>query len=225
MNPASIKTQKGQSPQSEFRELLDQYAGAVQEAGVAISPYDRRELPLFTLLTPELQARAILDVRCAVDVIQGMKNEGHSLKDSSKYLWRTLKHLGFIPCSDIFNRITDGDVVIIYSTEHKQVFQNLHFFELVNLTIEELYCSEWYKYTQRPEWAQKALFEAGNAVFSGQAQGTFDPGVEEHLAEEVNPDGGPTARLRVKVKWMSPVKKDDQIAGVIVVNTSIPVEL
>ena len=219
---SAMKLHDQSSPQSEFKVLLDQYAAHLHEAEIRTKPYRSSELPHFSALSHAQQQQALHDVKFALEVIEAMIKEGQSLKDSPKYLWRTLKHLGLTPCSDIFSRITDGDVVIIYSTEHKQLFQNLRFFELVTLTIEDLYCTEWYKCTQRPEWAMMELYQAGNSVFTGKIQNTFDPGVKEHLAEEVNSDGGPPVRLSVKVKWMSPVKKDDQVAGVIVVNTSIP---
>jgi hypothetical protein len=112
-------------------------------------------------------------------------------------------------------------VVCVYSPEHVQTFQNLRFLELVSLTIEEVYCSEWFKYTQRPEWAIKAIIEAGSLVFSEKVVKTFDPGIPAHEAQEVATED--EVRIRVKIKWMSPVTRDGRNAGVIVVNDCEPV--
>jgi hypothetical protein len=202
--------------QNEFVKLAEAYVAFAQEAGVRLSPYRSPSVPHFSKLNKNQKRTVIEDIRGTVEVFRSMVSEGQTLKDTPVFLWRTLKRFELTPCSDIFDKIGSDDVVLLFSNEHKILFHNLRFLEMVSFTIEEIYCTEWYLLTKRAEWAQAALYEAAEAIFSGKIQGTFDPGVRNHVAEETCTDG--KVRLWVKVTFMSPVKRDNQIAGLIVLN-------
>jgi len=218
MKPLRVRDQSQLS--QNFARLAIEYALAVQKAGTPLLPFQSEDVPHFSKLNPSVQQKIIQDLEFVVEVAREMTKEKQSLRDSPKLLWRSLIHLGFTPSSDIFGKIGDDDIVIVYSPEHKHIFQNLLFFEMVTLTLEELYCTEWFLKTKRSEAVQRALFEAANRGFQGEIKNTFDPQVPEHIAQEVNTDGN--IKLWVHVKWMSPVKKDDQIVGLIVVNSCRP---
>ena len=211
---ADSKIEDGQNTVSAFKLLLDRYHAYLKEAGTQIRPYRSPDLPLFEALSIPNKQKAISEVKLVLEIFEEVKAEGKTLKDTPTLMWRSLRKLSLVPKSDIFQKIRDGDVVVIYATDHKQIFQNLRFLELVTITLEDVYCSEWFKYTKRPDWAQLALYEAGNSVFTGKVTETFDPQVPEHLAVEVT---DAEIRLKINVRYMSPVTSDNQVAGVIVV--------
>ena len=199
-----------------FVNRAQEYVRYLNDENLRTLPFRSTTLPHFTKLTADRQEAVLAELAFCLDVFRDLKMEGLSLKDSPKLLWRTLRKAQLTPCSDIFDKIGEDDVVCVYSPDHIQIFQNLRFLELVTLTIEELYCSQWFHYTKRPDWATKALIEKGSLVFGEKILKTFDPEVPIHEVQEIATEG--EVLIRIKIKWMSPVTRDGRNAGVIVVN-------
>jgi hypothetical protein len=110
----------------------------------------------------------------------------------------------------------DDDVVCVYDLSNRQIFQNLRFFDFVSITLEQLFCSSWYDYSSRPPEIEKILFEEGLQLLSGQVRHTVQPSAPEHLIEEKNT--ADLLKVRILVKWGSPIFLKGAPAGMIIVN-------
>ncbi len=107
-------------------------------------------------------------------------------------------------------------MVCVYDLSNRQIFQNLRFFDFVSITLEQLFCSSWYDYSSRPPEIEKILFEEGLQLLSGQVRHTVQPSAPEHLIEEKNT--ADLLKVRILVKWGSPIFLKGAPAGMIIVN-------
>jgi hypothetical protein len=188
----------------------------VNEEGIQIAPYRESGVPIFAGLPATEQDAVLARLKCELEIFAEMKEENRSLRDSPRLIWRSLRKLNLTPRADIFDKICDEDVVSIYQSDQKQIFQNLKFLELVSLTLEQIYCMPWYSYSKRDSKIEAELFGIASRIFSGEIQGSLMPDTPEHEGWEIGTEG--LARLSVKVKHVSPLKRDHAVAGMIVVN-------
>jgi hypothetical protein len=128
--------------------------------------------------------------------------------------------MGWTPKPDVFDKMADEDVVCLYSLDQRQVFQNLRFFDWVSITLEDLYCEHWTRYSRRDASVQQQLYEVGVKLMTGQIDETIAPGLPEHLIEEV--DSAELLRFKLRVCYMSPIKKDGNRVGALVINRCRP---
>jgi hypothetical protein len=201
----------------EFRARATLYSQRVGRAGTQIEPFPSSSNPLHFDRLEDSEKRAVISrLTDDLELFDQLEGEGFSLRDSSKLLWRYLHKGGFIPCSDIFDKIEDEDVVSLYSLEQKQIFQNLRFFDFVSLTLDDLFCSHWYAHSTRDASIEEAIYKIGVSFATGKLKGTIDPGLPVHVAQEVGtPD---LMRFNIKIKYLSPVFTNSQISGIISVN-------
>ena len=199
-----------------FKLLCLQYVEMLREEGTRVRAFRGPELPLFSALKPEEQGAVIAHLEMALEVFGETRTDGYKLKDSPKLMWRALRKLGWTPCPDIFDKMTDDDVVVVYSPDQKQVFQNLCFFDWVSLTLEDLYAAPWTQYSRRDPEIQRRLHEQGVRLFTGQITGTFDPCLPEHACEEV--DTEELLKFSIHIRYISPLKAQGAICGALVVN-------
>jgi hypothetical protein len=196
-----------------FARLAQAFSAFVEKAGVRIKPLASPELPFFSALDSSRKRAVIEELQSMIAVFQSMEEEGLSLRDTPKLTWRAVRQLRMTPCPDIFDKMTADDVVVIYSPQNKVLFYNMRFLELHTFSIEELHCSEWYRLSTRPEWAHDAILALAGPLYAGEIPGTIDPYLPWHVVEEISSGG--SNRLTLKLKYLSPVTKDNQVAGVI----------
>jgi hypothetical protein len=210
LKPCSNLTEK-------FRELATHYSQRVDRVGTKIKPFHLTNDPLHFDRLEDTEKKAVITrLHDDLELFDQLESEGFSLRDSSKLLWRYLHKGGFTPCSDIFDKIEDEDVVSLYSLEQKQIFQNLRFFDFVSLTLDDLFCSHWYQHSTRDPKIEEAIYKLGIAMATGEVKGTTDPGLPVHLAKEV---GTPELyQFNIKIKYLSPVFTNSKISGIISVN-------
>ena len=98
-------------------------------------------------------------IQAALEIFEETRADGYRLKDSPKLMWRAFRKLGWTPSPDIFDKMIEGDVVVIYSADQKQVFQNINFFDWVSITLEDLYATPWNQYSKRDSEIEKRLHQ------------------------------------------------------------------
>jgi hypothetical protein len=215
-NQTELQRSDSEGLKSRFKSLCFRYTDFLNKENVKVRPFKQNSLPLFSALPLAAQSKAISEITAAIEVFEEMQAEKQSLADSPKLIWRGLKKLGWTPRGDVFDKIGE-DVVIIYSAAaQKQVFQNLRFFDFTSFSLEEIYASAWYEYSRREAWAEQALHQAAVDVIVGKEKSTFDPGVGEHLIEEVGTEE--LLKTLINVRLLSPIMKDEKVVGVFVIN-------
>ena len=213
-NPDSKRTFQSH----EFSRWCERYADLAAMTGIEVRPYRSIDLPLFSRLSTAEQEAVLNTIEGNVKLFESMVHEKVKLTDSKQLLWRSCRALRLTPRSDIFDQIGDEDVVEIYSTQQKQIFRNLQFFKYVSLTLEDLYCDTWYDLTRRDPVREAELGQAALKLLSGEVEDSLPIEVPEHLVHEIDTEKMLT--ISIRVKWLSPVTNEGQLAGVLVINES-----
>ena len=96
---------------------------------------------------------------------------------------------GFTPPADMLSKITDEDIVEVYSEDHTQLFRNFEFFSVSSRTLEELFCLEWWTLFQRDDVHSMKMLAMATQIFAGAAPEGFSHAVPEHsIAEALSQD-------------------------------------
>jgi len=201
----------------QFRELCLYYSALLQTEGVRARPFQSPDLAVFSVLSAERKQATVEHIRSILNVFEETLAEGTRLRDNRRLTWRAVQMLGWVPQSDIFDKIGDSDVINIFSNQSTLVFQTLNFFNYVSLTLEELYSNPWSQCSRREAWAVDEIVTHGVAIFTGQNAGTYDPRLREHYCEEIGTEE--QLKFYIKIRYFSPLRCGGQVAGVIAVNS------
>ncbi|OFZ18453.1 MAG: hypothetical protein A2X94_00470 [Bdellovibrionales bacterium GWB1_55_8] len=201
-----------------FRQMSLLYSQMVHEEGILVRPFRSPGLELFANSSPERQLAAIDCLSESLEIFTELRDEGCSLKDTPRLLWRSLNRLRLIPEKDIFDKISDEDVVEIYSLDHRQRFRNLKFFEVCSFSIEDIFAVEWWNVTRRDPEIERKLYDIGQGFVTGKTDKTIEIGIPEHVFEEVN--STELLKCKIQLKYMSPLRTDGRLSAVMVTNRS-----
>jgi hypothetical protein len=206
-----------------FRELCLLYCEFMRREGITLRPFLDPSLPVFSSYDLKVQDQILLGITSDLEIFESMLGEGHSLRDTPKLVWRYLHKLGLTPQSDIFDKITDDDIVEVYLVEdgaQRQVFRNLKFLECVSFTIDQIFGADWRVTTTRDEKSAGKILELAVGVMTEKITGTLalDSLIEKHLLQEV--DSPELFTILIQIKYISPVKRNGKVAGAFVINHS-----
>jgi PAS domain-containing protein len=206
-----------QDPVARFRAQTELLAWFLADEGVSKSPYFSRDLPHFSKLAADEQAEAVRVLGHTLEIFDEVKSAGGSLADTPQLIWRSLRRLNWTPKSDVFDKIEKGDVIEIYSTEHRGLFRNLAFYDLVSYSLEDVFARKWFELFKRDEKKTAEIFQFVDRILRDEFRETTAPGFGHHLCYEMSSP----ARLHYKmsVKYVSPVYKEGKIAGYVAIET------
>lgn len=205
LEPAIIRTQ------------LERYSEYLKRDGTQVLPYHKDSLDRFYAQThkQQLLSAAILDV--AVHAHE-QPIQADELTRSKRYLWRAFQRLGLSPTSDFFDRISDENIVEVYSMDHKQLYRNHKFFEYAPVTLEEIIGMDWVKQTERDAKISFPALKITVQMSLGLIKKTVDlsRAFPPHRARwKIRPD---LPDLEVSLKWGSPLFKNGKIVAYTVTN-------
>jgi PAS domain-containing protein len=206
-----------QDPVARFRAQTELLAWFLADEGVNKSPYFSRDLPHFSELAADEQAEAVRVLGHTLEIFDEVKTAGGTLADTPQLIWRSLRRLNWTPKSDVFDKIEKGDVIEIYSTEHRGLFRNLAFYDLVSYSLEDVFARKWFELFKRDEKKTAEIFQFVDRILRDEFRETTAPGFGHHLCYEMRSP----ARLHYKmsVKYVSPVYKEGKIAGYVAIET------
>ena len=84
------------------------------------------------------------------------------------------------------------------------------------MTLEKVYLDTWYNISKRDQSQQQIIAQHAIRIFSGTQRETVYPGVAWHLVEEV--DSEMLLKFELRVKHMSPIFHNHQVAGLIAIS-------
>ncbi len=202
---------------NQLISLFKQYAKFVKMAGKSVNhlaEYEAQQLA--DRLSAERKQLIFNQLTTQMAVFGEVLAHDEKLTDSPKLLWRYLNKLRYTPCPDIFDKIQDTDIVEIYGSDQIHIFQNFNFFDWISIPLEQILSLTWYENTKRDAKIQKLLFKEASRIISGEIKSTFVPNVPWHWIEEINTNG--QYRFEIRIKWVSPVYSNRQLAAFISVN-------
>lgn len=204
----------------KFRQCCLRYAELVAAAQVNIIPFKDETLPIYASLAKDAKQRALAHILADIEIFESMLAEKQSLKDSSKHVWRFLRQMNLTPQSDIFDKMSDNDVVEIYipdETGQRQAFRNLRFLECVSVTLEQLFSLDWRVLCNREEKYSQQILDSGMSILEGRVTTTIAiDHIEPHRVWEV--DSEALMNWIIRMKYFSPVRSQGKIVGVLSIN-------
>jgi hypothetical protein len=199
---------------NDFMNAATELCELLKQANIQSTPY-LDGLPWFSKLSYENQKSIILNLNFYISLCKEQLNEGYKLTDNLSFTWRFLRKLDMTPKSDLFNLITDEDIIEVYSKDSRQLYRNLRFFDYSSYTIEELYSLEWWVLYERDEKVMNSLYDLAAKILDGQLNGHVYPDVGPHIVRELS-----SAEHLVhlyEARLLSPLSRNHQIEGVLAV--------
>jgi hypothetical protein len=127
----------------KFVELALKIVEYAHQAGCAVRPLSYGSAPYFSAQTAEKKRDILSGMQVFVEICQLTLANGKKLDDARSLIWYGLSHLEMRFTSDLFDKITDGDIVEVYTSDNIQILRNFKFFEYTSYTIEDVYCRPW----------------------------------------------------------------------------------
>lgn len=199
---------------ARFRKLALEIRDFGAAFGVVIQPYREESLPLFSRLSEMAKEKALRVLANQRDFFAMAQSEGVR-GDSIQLIWRAFSKLGMSPRPDIFDKITEEDVVEVYHWDFTTSFKNLKFFEYISLSLEEIYCLPW---TEQARFSpRQVLFflEMNTKLKMGRYRDTFRPRFGHYTFREKR---GEKRLIEIRIRWISPVLCDGVKSAMVFVN-------
>lgn len=185
-NPSGIATNSNTLKNTElFRLLSSEVSEIGRQVGVRIVPFRDPSLPFFSRMGEAHQTAALADLRSYLKVCRTVIASDGDLKDPITLTWNGIKEMNLRPSSDLFNHITDGDIVEIHNPEGIQIFRNFDFYACCSYSLEELYSFSWnYLYTRDPRIIA-TIVKIATAIYNGSIRNTVVTNLPVHTIEEL----------------------------------------
>lgn len=205
---------------TNFKELCVTAKELAETIPVRILPYADPSVPHFAALNYVQKSKTIRALETSVQVYRATLAAGNSLGDSRALVWNYLKHFGLVPCSDLFSRIGEQDLVEIFDRDHFQIFRNFRFFEFCSYTIEDILCRPWVELFIRDDSsAGEQLIQIAMHMSSGNARETVATNIRPHTIREIKSVF--CHEIEIDVKYVSPLfDKNKQIAAYMAIESA-----
>ncbi len=199
-----------------FKALALRYQEIGALYNIRIHAFRGPDFPYLSKATPEERKKAADFLELILSIHEETLAQASEAPINTKQLlWRALGRYSLVPGRDIFDHITEEDVVIIYDENQQTIFWNLQFFKVSSLSVEELFFGKWYEFTRRAPEIQEKLYQMAVNVISGKITGNFIPDVPPHEVEEI--DSLEKIRTMMELPMCSVLTKKGAFGGILVV--------
>jgi hypothetical protein len=198
-----------------FKELALRYQEIGALFDIRIHPFRSPDLPLFQKATPEQRKKVSDFLETILSIHEETLAATEAPINTRQLLWRALRRLSLVPGPEVFEKIQDEDVVVIYGEEQKAVFWNLQFFKFSSFSVEEMFFGDWYVSTKREPLIQEKLYQMAVSIMSGKITGLFVPDVPPHEVEEI--DSIERMKTLMEIPFGSVLTKDGSFGGIMLI--------
>jgi len=209
-----IQTDISESLNQDFMSLTEDLSRWLAVEGIRCRPYTPG-LPHFSVLPVAKRQDIVSAVRFYHELCQEQVNEGYKITDSLVFTWRALNKLGLVPRSDLFSKVTDEDILEVYSGDGRQLYRNFRFFDFCSYTMEELYSLEWWSLYKRDEAITEKLYEIVGRIFTGEVEGTVIPDCAPHIVSETS--SSEKIHMVYEPRMISPLYHNRVVSAVIAI--------
>ncbi|RYZ71389.1 MAG: hypothetical protein EOP09_04715 [Proteobacteria bacterium] len=198
--------------ESSFINLSNQLSDLLKNEGIHKVAY-APGLPLFRALSLERKTRLLSHLQSYNTLCVEHQIDRHSLRDSKTFTWRAMMKFGLTPDSELMDKITNEDVVEIYSEDHTQLFRNFEFFGISSYTLEQLFCLEWWSLFERDDAHSVQILSLVNQMFAGRAPLGFSRVVPAHIVTEKCSEG--RFRVNYEMQHFAPLYRNKRVEAII----------
>lgn len=209
-----VPSDNAESLNQEFMSLTEDLSRWLAVEGIKCSPY-APGLPFFSQLPIPKRQEIVRAVRFYHELCQDQFKDGYKITDSLTFTWRALNKLGLVPRSDLFSRVTDEDILEVYSSDGRQLYRNFRFFDFCSYTMEELYSLEWWSLYKRDESITEKLYAIVAKIFTGEIAETVVPDCPSHVVSETSSAG--KIHMIYEPRMLSPLYHNHVATAVIAV--------
>lgn len=209
-----IQTKIAESLNQEFMSLTEELSRWLAAEGIRCQSYTPG-LPHFSKLSVDKRADIVQSVRFYKELCQEQTNEGYKITDSLVLTWRALNKLGLTPRSDLFDKVTDEDIIEVYAGDGRQLYRNFKFFDFCSYTMEDLYSLEWWSLYNRDEAITAKLYAIVGRIFSGELDTTVVPDCPPHIVSETS--SVEKMRMEYEPRMISPLYHNRVVTAVIAI--------
>lgn len=207
------KLQDDQTLKLQFTEISSALVELLSAENFQTKAYRDENLPHFSLLSTDKKIEVINRLEVYYNLCAEHLGEGQALRDSKRFTWRVLVKMNLVPTSDLLNKISDGDIVEIYSCDNTQLFRNLEFFDVCSYSLEELFCVEWYRLFHRDEHISKMIGQKLQELLDYKHPEGFENAFPEHTVTEIFSDE--KFQSLVFMKLVAPLYQNKRIVAFI----------
>lgn len=197
--------------ENHFALLCEEFCNYLAKHNIQLRPYENRNVGRFQSLSLVEKLKVLEQVKTVLDIFSETEASGEKIVNSPKLMWRAFSKLKLTPCSDVFDKMEDDDVIVVYSLDHRQIFRNVQYFDTVSATFEEISTMPWWEIHIYPEEVSAQFHTLPGAIEAGHIQQTIPftlpayPVIEGIGVDKIKSD--------ITMKWMSPVRSGDQIVA------------
>jgi hypothetical protein len=136
---------------------------------------------------PEPRRQSILaKLRQDIAFYEGASQAGVRKCKSVDLLRHFLSKANWSVSEDVLSRLSDQDVIEVYSPTFTQLFRNMRFLEICSYPILDIYMYEWPELYARPQAITEALIQEFFRMLSAPpGVDLFEAQVPDHFLEEV----------------------------------------
>lgn len=133
----------------EFKKVAMEFCEALKVIGITTLPFRSSYDLHFSKRSRKDQKKIIAYLDMSLVVLNECIMSGEDAFDNRVLLWRIFKRIGSAPQDDLFDKISDDDLIEIYFPDHTPLFRNLKFYREFSYTVDEALCQTWYQFCRR----------------------------------------------------------------------------
>jgi len=173
------------------------------QAGYRIIPTLDPRLVLFSKLDVATRTRVVELLEVSCQIYAAVIAEHQSVTNSASVIWKAFKTLNLIPPGDFLDKITEGDVIQLYTQDGFHLFVNLRFFEVCSYTLEQVYSLPWVQLWNRDPQALTHLQNLIGRALGPDQRHTAVYSEPAHLVRETESPLG--FELSYRVRGIGPI--------------------
>lgn len=169
---------------TRFKLLAEEVVAILATAGLKTKPYHSAELPLFSAMGSEAQARAVAAIEAYKHALAACVAGGDDLRANSRALWHTLRVLKLHGSDTLFSNLESEDAIELYSSDGIQLWRNCRVMEVCSYSLEEIYSLSWLeRYERDPQIAAEVMSHVELTLSGGRGKVVEVP-VPAHIIRE-----------------------------------------
>lgn len=182
--PSTSATQAPLTPL--FMSFCEELSYIANSYGIYLKPYNENGINRFASLTLEQQTGIVEALRTYVLQLHSAIEEKIEPRggDNRRHAWWSLNKLGLRPPMDLFDQITDRDIIEIYNQDSIQVFRSFDMFQYLSYSLSEIFSFDWTELYDRDDFVFNRMFNLVGTILQGTVTGISAPGFPPHVVVE-----------------------------------------
>ncbi len=184
-------TSSVESRVERFLQAAHLIAKLAHDKGFRVRVAEDTNLPIFRSLAPHTQVEVVDKIEKSCDIYRMaamspyLQASAESFDKTTTLVWAACSRFGLRPPSDFFDKLTDEDVIQVYSQEGIHQFSNLKFFEVCSYTLEQIHCMPWHLLWIRDQGELDFLTNAVISMLGQDQKKTIEFNRPLHVVKEV----------------------------------------